>query len=71
MIFDKTDFISDYITHIMDSEVKEGTWSKKKEKHPKGGKSNERRLIRGTSTEAENYLISVQRESASDLIMDK
>lgn len=36
-----------------------------------GGKSDERRVIKGKRTEAEDYLISVRRESASDLIMDK
>lgn len=54
----------------MNSGVKEGIRSGLK-KHQKGGKSNERRVIRWTGTEAENYLISVQSESASGLIMDK
>lgn len=53
----------------MDDGVKEGIHSGRKKKE--GGKSNERRVITGTRTEAEHYLISVRRESASDLIMDK
>lgn len=36
-----------------------------------GGESDVRRVIKGKRTEGEDYLISVQRESASDLIMDK
>lgn len=56
-------------SHIMDDGVKEGIHSGRKKKE--GGKSNGRRVITGTRTEAEHYLISVQRESASDLIMDK
>lgn len=36
-----------------------------------GGKSDERRVIKGKRTEGEDYLISVQSESASGLIMDK
>lgn len=34
-------------------------------------KSDERRVIKGKRTEAEDYLTSVRRESASYLIMDK
>lgn len=36
-----------------------------------GGKSDERRVIKGKRTESEDYLTSVWRESASYLIMDK
>lgn len=36
-----------------------------------GGKSDERRAIKGKGTGREDYLISVRRESTSALIMDK
>lgn len=36
-----------------------------------GGKSDERRVIKGKRTESEDYLTSAWRESASYLIMDK
>lgn len=36
-----------------------------------GGKSDERRVVKGKRTEGEDYLISVRGESTSALIMDK
>lgn len=40
-------------------------------KKTKGGKSDERTAIKGKKTEREDYLISVVRESTSDLATDK
>ena len=59
--------ISDYVTlNGGRGQAVHLQWMKKM-----GGKSDERRMIKGKRREGEDYLISVQRERAWDLIMDK
>lgn len=60
--------ISDYVTGNGCGGLKRAFMMNEK---TEGGKSDERRVIKGKRTESEDYLTSVWRESASYLIMDK